>query len=745
MASRANPGAGQMGMMQQQDPMAIMRQMSEGGQVGMHGSTIKWEQYNQGAGYDSGIQEIVNASGPDQDSMQYMAAQVAPVNVLFMQQIIARMGKFYEVYRQTLESFRRNEIGNPCGVREAFVTTFSKHHEFNRPVAIAAAPLFGWRIINIKRETGKDELNANQYLQAAEIAIRSILFFEMVQWLMKTQEGQLHARALPKDLASKMPNLEKMNDVVNTACAAFGVNNPYAGLTFEVKAPVRTDIQNLRYEAGADYLYGNNGMTGAPADNSSMKDVYDMIHRGAREYRGEATGFQAARVNSMFEEERWNKIRNDINNLTPENKAEFQLGRFFNSIGKPKHYVIPESDWKQIKHAFRKHPEMGQEQTVQPGCFRIVIIDLEADSGWFSTLVRSEDLDMATVLTDPTKLLPLLENPTGGGVMSVVAYPMEELVKTDKPTEIELDTFNALDAALPVIAVKDVVVANNSKQLESTLTAVNQRLAGKITTPNAVSFNSTIWDTFDCESPEDKIRLFHDLPFLFKDSKIQNQPSLFEACKKMLGYFKAGIISRELCDFIDERLTAIFNDYLINAGGYDPFPHQPHHLSVESLIRDHDELDLHLDKTDEMMFRLFNQVDKPHYLTESLKLFTFGHPFKAGDQELGAIEQIKREQELVLERNLSVTFVNQKGGPIYTDTNLPVVMKRSTFPEYFDVIEKGFASTMGEQSVEVTDKLICFTQSSENLWLFSYSAIDKNMATLRHVSRRNPLVFLSLD
>jgi len=739
------PAQNPMAMSQPQDSMSIYRSFVESGQSSQT-STIRWEQYGQGGAYDQGLQEIANNSGPDQDSLAYLASQVVQANIMFIQHIMSRTGKFFEVYRQTLESFRRNEQGQPCGVRDAFVTMFSRHHEFNRPTAINASPLFGWRLINIKRETGSEELSMNQYLQAAEIAIRSILFFEMVNWMMKTPEGQVHARALPRDLAAKMPNLDKFIETMSVACSAFNVNNNYAGLVFEVKTPVRSDVQNLRYESGADYLYGKVTVGAPGADMGELADVYSMIQRNARDYRGEPTGFHDNTIQPLHpQEQNWNSVRNDLDKLTQKNKAEFRLNRFFHNIGKTNHFVITETDWKQIKHAFKKHPEMGQEQTVQPGCFRIVIIDLENDTGWFSTLVRSEALDMPTVLTDPSKLLPLLENVDGSNVMTVAAYPSKNLTKENKPLEIELNAFNALDVALPVVSVKEPVISHSSKEFESTLSTVNQRLTGRIRSTNAVSFTGTVWDTFACAAASDKELLFKELPFLFKDSTLEAQPSLFEACKKMLTFFKQERVDNEVCLFIDQTLTKMFNDYLVNAGGYDPFSHQPNSLNVDSLIKDYDDLDQHLQRTDEMMFHLFNHRGKPHYLTESLKLFTYHHPFSNAGEELNAIEQIKQEQELVLQRDLSVTFVNHKGGPSYTEANAPIVMKRSIFPEYFDVIEKGFELTMGTRNIEVVDKLICFTQNSENLWLFSYSAIDKNMATLRHVSRRAPLALLSLD
>ena len=751
MGARAGMmGNPQMGMQQPMDPMAMFRQMVDGGGAAMSGG-IKWEQYGSGGIYDQGMQEILNSSGPDQDSMQYHAAAVVNYNVIFIQHLMSRSGKFYEVYRQTVASFRRNEQGHPCPVRDAFITMFMRHQEFNRPVAVAAAPLFGWRLIHIRQETGKEDLSANQYLGAAETAIRSILFMEMVNWLMKTAEGNMHARQLPQDLSAKMPNLDNYNDVLNTACAAFGVNNPYAALKFEVKAAVRSDLMTNRYDQGADYLYGNHGLAmHGQADFGDASDLFAMIHKNARDYRGESTPRQSYDPLETMSaaEHNWNKIRNDLNNLTPKNKDEFQLNRFFHNIGKPNHYLITETDWKNIQHAFVKHPEMRKEETVLEGCFRIVIIDLDADSGWFSRTVRCEGYDMPTVLTDPHKLLLRLSD-EGGDFLKVEASAVEDVagLKGDAALTISLETCLALEEKdkIPVVTLKDQIVAANSKELESTLINVNQRISQNFSKVNAVSFNTRVWDTFACAKPEDKIRLFQDLPFLFKDSDMAKRPTFFAAMKATLAYFRQGIVDKELMSFIDSRLTTTINNYFIDSAGYDSYPHEDNYLSVDSIVKDHVELDELLERTDPVMFRIINSNDQDHYLLEELKLFTFNNPFKPESGELSAIEQIKYAQELILDRPMHITFINNKGGPIYSDTNQPIQLKRSTFPEYFDLVEKGFEPTMGEKAVfDITDKLVCFT-TSDNLWLWSYSALDKNTATLRHVSRKQPLVLLGLD
>lgn len=741
-------GMGSMG--QPMDPMAMFQQMASGGSSGSVAGGIKWEQYGTGGVYDQGMQEILSSSGPDQDSMQYHAMQVVNYNVVFMQQLISRVGKFYEVYRQTVESFRRNEAGHPCPVRDAFVTMFQRHQEFNRPVAIASAPLFGWRLIHIRQETGREDLPAGAYLGAAEIAIRSVLLMEMVNWLMKTAEGNMHARQLPKDLAAKMPNMDNYNDVISSACAAFGINNPYAGLKFEVKSAERTDLMTNRYEQGAEYLYGNTGLAfEGKTEVGDQGDIFAMIRRNAQEYRGETprTSSTASPDSPYGADLSWNRVRNDLDNLTFKNKAEFSLNRFFHNIGKPNHYVIPESDWKRIKHAFTKHAEMKQEETVQEGCFRIVILDLDNDIGWFSRIVRCEAYDMPTVLTDPTKLLPLL-NDDGSDYLKVETSAVEDVagLKGEEALSIGVETCLLLQEKdkIPVITLKDQIVASSSKELEATLINVNQRVSKNFTKVNATAFNAKVWDTFSCASPEDKIRLFQDLPFLFKDSEMEKRPTFYSAMKALLKYFKQNIIGKELMTFIDTRLTTTVNDYFINCAGYDSFKHEKNPLRVDSIVRDHEELDLYLERKDPALMKILNSNDKDHYLLESLKIFTYNHPNKPDGKLLSAIEEVKYAQELVLERPLFITFINQKGGPIYKDPNVPIQLKRSTFPEYFDLIEKGFEPTMGNAPFDGTDMVVSFT-TSDNLWLWSYSMADKNMATLRHISRRHPLVMLSLD
>lgn len=438
----------------------------------------------------------------------------------------------------------------------------------------------------------------------------------------------------------------------------------------------------------------------------------------------------------------WDEVRKDFNNLTPLNRKEFQLNRFFRNIGKQDHYVIPESDWTKIKHAYTKHSEMGLEETVMPGCFRIVIMDLEVDNGWFSTIVRAEGLNMQTVLTDPKKLLPLLEDPSLEDTWVVKPVELEE-VNGGAGLDIEIETVRKLEQALPVIVVKDPVVSQASADLESTINSVNQRLTSQFTKESAVGFCAVPWDVYVCATPEEKRRLHNDLPFLFKDNT--ETVSFMNACAAITRYNDQGLISSELINFIDARYTTLVNDWLVNCAGYEGRKNAKRHLSVTSAFNDFRALLEFLKERDPETGAYLVESEKVNYLNEQVKIFDFENPYRKGQAEESEIDKLKHELELVVARPMYINVMNKRGGPSHLENDVPIVIKRSKFPEYFKMIEDGFDVTMGDNYMsESTDKLLKFDESG-NMWLFSYSIVDRNVATLRFVTRSKHLCLLALS
>jgi hypothetical protein len=697
---------------------------------------------------DEALRSLRTSQENDPTSNAYLIDRVAGAMQMFLQQIYHRAGPFFEEYRKAREDFRLNEMQQVDEIRNAFIEDVNKQHEFTRVIAINAMPFFGKGLIEMLRNGNRDQLQQAEYLNTAFIACRNILFFEMINWLMKSPNGRRYTNRLTKAIQARISNLENFKEAAAAVYDIFNQTSPYNNLEFKRPESTRTDY-NMLYGPASEYVQRSFDPTPVAAStgyqDEAMQDIYRMVQNNAMN-RGQYK--QAPQDRSLViggeVMKSWDEVRQDFNNLNPGNRGEFRLNRFFYNIGKPNHYFIPESDWKKIQHAYRRHEEQKAEETVLKDCFRIVIIDLDTDSGWFSTIVRKEGLEMQTVLTDPAKLLPLLENPDELDDSWVVKpFPLADVV-VEKTMDIPIEMVEKMEQAVPVIAITDPVVSNSSKQLESTIDTLNDRLTRNFTKINAVGFHAVNWDTYTCKSKEEKDSLHEDLAFLFKDNI--DRASFVNAVAAVGRYDIQGKVSSDLIKFIGTHLTQVLNNWLINCAGYNPNKNGVGHLSVNNILTDYRALIDWLKQHDpETMLHLV-EVEKANYLNEAVRMFDYINPYVVGEgKEPSVVDLVKGELELVVGRHMYVNVINKRTGPAYTEANVPVRIKRSKWPEYFKMIEDGFDETMTEDDdVMVTDKLLRFTESG-GMWLFSYSTIDRNVATLRFVSREKPLCLLSLS
>lgn len=729
------------------DPLAQLRSLvdSQSGGAGMPGGTIHWEQYGDSRFEDQALRDLRNESGSESNLDQMFLTKYASATAEFAALLMTRRGVFYEEYRGILENFRINPRTHAkCVIRDEFVTTINRHPELVQGIAKAAAPMYGQRLINIAKNNQSGECTRADYISAVHFSIRNVLVMEMISWLCKHPQGRQRAHSLTEEISGMVKRIEEMKDVFGVACNTFGVTNPYAGLVFDVQLPSRTDTA-FAFEAQADYLYENFN-TRREQNPNIDHELQAMVSRNAARANQNAYAQQNVQEENDFEIPRWNNPKGDINKITTQNKNKYDLRNYFHYIGRADHYFIKEEDWKRIKHTFNRHPDQPyQEESVLEDCFRIVIIDLERDNGWFSTVVRAKGLRMATILTNPSMLLPLLDAVDNSIDVEISQIAVEKaLGAKNKTLEIPLETCNSING-VPVVTVKEPFATTSSKKLNAMVVTSNEHLTQNFKHANAVSFNTTIWETFTCSDVSDKIRLVDDLPFLFKDLEDNANYSFYRRLKILNSYFHEEIVDDEIKDFVSERLTVLVNEWFVSALGYDNDPNSAGHLSVSNIIKDFDDLDKDMEKHDEQGYRIFNAPGGPdNYLTEQMKLFTSVNKYETASSAKGLIQKAQRAQEITLERPLHVVVINKRPGPVQDSGGEPIVIKRSKFPDYFDIVEKSFTPTMGEDlDIKVVDKVIQFSDD-DNLWLFTHTSIDRNVATLRPITRRASLLYLSL-
>lgn len=749
--SASVPGAGArdpnvyLTQQQQMNPLDRLRSVVERPNQGgtRAAGSIQWENYGDARYEDQALRDIRNEAGGEADLNQVLTQKYAAAATEFYNSVMSRQQVYYPEFKSAFESFRlARQLQTLCPIRDEFITAINRHPEMIGNIVRAAAPMYGQDLIGRIRKRGVDQLERRDYIDAIHFAVRAVLTMELISWLCKTPQGRAKAFSLPAEIKEIVGNLEKYKDVFGVAAATFNVSNPYAGLVYDVQMPTRTDVQLI---AEAQNTFFTNHYSFADNHSSEAMDIQNLQQMVQRRALGTRAP-QKAQSHQSDQYGSWDKVRTDFKNINIENKGDFDYKRFFHNIGKKNHYLITETDWKNIKHAFQRHPEQpSQEESVMYGSFRIVIMDLDNDTGWFSTVVRGDGLDMATLLTNPEKLLPKLEADPDSQDVVVSQIPMQEAVgKKNKTLEIPLETCNTLKG-IPLVTINEKYTTNSSKKLNAMVVTSNDHLTKNFKNTNATSFNTAIWDIYTCESADERTRLVDDLPFLFKDSEVKSESSFCANMQKLDNYFDENIVGDEVKEFIDSRLTATVNDWLINSLGYDKNPNSPNSLSVTSILSDYLDLDDMLEEDGDDGYRYYNAPGGPlNYLTEQMKIFTLENKYAPEQETLGVLQKAQALCELIIERPMHITVINKRRGPFEDADHEVVVIKRSKFPEYFDLVEKGFEPTMGDdKDISVTDKIVQFS-ADEHLWLFNYTLTDRNVATLRRISRRQSLLYMSL-
>lgn len=731
------------------DPVAHLRGLVDGGGGTLNaGSGIRWDVVGNSRYEDEGLRALRGDINTEELINQEYIQKYSEAAAAFFQSLVQRRGGMYAEYKAVLEHFRYNKrTGATCLIRSAFVDTLNRHPEFMVVIAKAGVPVFGQILIDMAKSSQSGNLNESEYRKASQMAATMVLTMELISWLTKSIEGREKTYCLSDELKRMVKDIEQFKDVFTQACTTFGLSNPYAALVFEVNSPTRADnsmiVEAERALQGLTQFGGNSFMNNQPQQDAAP--LFEQVFRTAQQASSRYVPEDSNQYNDGFGHVDWETKEVDFTRITEENKGHYDYRRLFQWIGKDNWFFIPESDWKKVKHAFKRHPDQPeQEDTVLNGSFRLVKIDLDADDGWFSTVVRAEGLDMAAGFTDPRKLLPLLEGVEGSTETQVIATPVEKLLSKDKSQSIPLAVCEKLEG-IPVITLKDEINETSSSAILAAISSTNKVLTANVKGTNATSFKTCVWEYFNCDSEEDRLKLVKALPFLFKDREDTNL-SFFMRVKKMVDFFDVTTIDDELADYIDHRLTLIVNDWLINSLGYSNNPEHHTFLAIESIFEDYSELDNIFKEADEEAFRCFNMEGSPvNYLTEQMKIFVSESAHNKVLVKDSIVDKVQKSLRLVTERPIHFTIVNKRLPPSDIDQgNDPILIRRSKFPEFFHLVESGFGPSMGKgKEIKVIDKIIQFSQD-DSMWLFSYSSLDINMATMRRVTTRRSLIMMAL-
>lgn len=720
------------------------------------GGGFNWKNHGGGLEQNEVLAGMLEHGGVSQDTIEYYIGKAEQPMTVFMMEMSRRSPTFfYKNYQKIKEMFKLDQdTGAPCPLKKEFIDEISKVPSFHQVMAVNGGVIFGYLLIEDMKKSGKEQWSESDFNNASEIACYHALFLEMLNWLFNTKKGATFLHRLPKKLEAQLNSLETIKEEFSKMWELFDVPFPYSQLAFvnAVSTPVEYArvFDPDRYGSYIGYIpQQHREQTFRDHDYASIDAMVERNVASRRGYDFQETAPKPAASQPNLHEVNmtWGTTRSDFENLTRENMRDFDLQRFFKPIGLPNHYFITESDWRKIQKVYRRHPEMKQEEGLLRDCYRVVVIDFSNNDGWFSHAVRAEGLDVARVFSNPELLLPKLEKPENeGDLYMVVAAPMSDVVENEK-LEVNIEKVKELGAGIPAIVIDEQIVDQKTIAIMQNVTLVTERVTNKFKDKSAAVFDTlTEWDTFSCAKPEDKERLFLDTPYLFVDANLKptERPSILEAGKHLRRMFNEQIVDNAVCGFINSRLTAIVNEWLVNVAGYNAVDGKGGggKLQISNFVADIEELAAEFKKNDDQAYGILTDGAAVNYLTVHLQLFHKQNPFGPPSEELGILEKIKDGVDLYVVRSFYLANLVGDKGPFHEEFNVPLYIKRSKFPELFRLMEI-VVEEEGKEEV-YKDRLLRFADSNHT-WLFSYTLGDRNVATLRHVDTLKPLVVMGLD
>lgn len=733
---------------QQANPTAILGSFLSNGSTGSASTGgIDWSRYDNGVGDDPALRElsIGNVEEEKYNQNQYLARIMPHIGQL-IESVAQRRGPMYECFRESIEGFKadtENYAQSNCRAR--FVDFINKHPEQHFPIAKNVGVFLTKLMLDKMRQTGNPAMPAREILGMVELGVRNVLFFEIIGWMTKTREGRQFSYEMDKTLERSIQVLPQLKEKAAMAWNELGMTFPYNETEFRREAPVAQYGLNLGSPLPGFYDFNDPSGKTTRMDNHARDQAIDYINRRVErnkdQYREHYTPTYNE-PNKMADTGVFNPKRYDIDNLTFENRSEFDLEYFFNPVPGHEHtYLVADADWKKLKLCYPKSPFQGPEISVfDPYHNRVVYIDFEGDQRWRSDMFITKQ-NAGDVMLNPSLILPALEAKENGEVVVVNTRKAKDVV--DEETKvIPRAVIAELEEEITVIAYEDKLVGQDSMALESESVNLNKHLTANIRNVNATALSMEAEEVVNCSSPAIKRLAEEHLGFMFEGSEELNGMSFYMAIKELLNAFRSYNFGSELPTYINNRMTKFFNEYLVNEGGYNPDSNAEGHLSVSSILDDIDEIMEILAKREPKIHDALSIGHRDCSLKWKLKMFR--DDSKTDDSDLSLADIASRELQLTVYRPSTVVMVNRDTGIRHTPNEV-VTLKRSVTPLYFELMEKGWNELHGDMlEFDNCDKILQFSQDNSR-WLFSRSVFDHNIAFLRHATRRGKMSSMIFD
>lgn len=705
----------------------------------------------------SSVNEFLNGSGGgDVDMIKLKTEEakgvVSQIPPQLMSEFQHRQGR-YSYFDVAINEFA-HKFTNPAPCQTVFkfrelINTsmrFRQNIGFNVGVVLAS---------NLAQSIVNDEpINPQQTNKLLLGCLDNVIAMELIKWLSANNAardqlfgegpvGQVFRNRLTEQHAAR-------RDAVNDMFAYLGLSSPYEGLEAKLSIVMDHSSDPTRYAHNPvvhGYVppslnYGDVGseMSGKTLNDQEMLDYNRHLESmllntkpSAPEPVSRRDQYEEFQPTIVFGES--NAPSTDLSTMTASNHNSFDWMSKLVPVPKTQLWTTDNETLAYLRNTFFGG-RFDRLRTAE-GCLTVFTLNVEGTPNEDDRIIDLNGRPMETFLTNPSLLLPLLEE-TANGIVEIedvkVVIDEEEQYNLEALRTAAMGTTNVRNTLIEDFASSDLEAYDR----EAEIVHSSGRRGGVVhaTTNVETHYQSVIVGAY-----EDVRDIYRTMGMIVKGEE-QNL-SYFDWLK--MTYTTLGNHHIEKADFLamaDKYIASELERHMVERYGFSNDPSDHRSFNMPSLVSDCLNLD---ELIQEMCPEAYEELSTPktsrtliaksQCLLPHVDGLTLMSKNVRAKSRIANLENYNASIRVCFAREVIVTRISNMVAPVQRVEETVAVIKRSEMPDFFSVISYAYSKASARLHDGV-EQLVIFTDVNNGRWSFQTNRYDGgNVGTIRRLKQ----------
>lgn len=708
----------------------------------------------------------------DDEDYKGSIIQEASLNVITLLQrsLYNRQGGEYEAIKDALELFKRVDRDTIEPVFEEFSTEVHSNIGLYRYCLTYAGSFLVSDLVTAALSGSIETMNGkNSLFSLISGNFFNIMVLQFLTWLEHHPQGLDKYNSMSPKAKALVNSFEKNIGVLQNKLLSISVGNVTFPFPWKVgfisrmleRTQVKSTILEHHYMYGDKSPYIDNGFNSPEYSNNNNvpeDDIFKVL------LKANSNNFNVAPAEKTFRDpdlvimDNWGNRVEDVNEypssgVSKANRKYYRKELYFHKVpGTDDFYVAEPKDFFYFSSVMEY---VGSELPYWKGGSKaenmIPVIKMNWEDGKYDyKLFPLNGVKMKTVLTDPSKVLPFINEDEDDRSLKIASFD-QYMLETNKIVD-ENNKPVSIPECVTLDKKPDILFGNKPVNSETNEDVINTICTfsdlydpDKSLDAFVIPFRTS--KRYNLETTVSHEDVYKRLPMLVKSGyKESNFIEFVDGVKEGLETLN----SKELDSIVTTHLTNTLNRWLVEKRLMGETENEPEYLKVKNIFNDYKNVLAFLKEKDiESAKELYN-IEHNAFLQEYFTMFadeltnemSIKHELSKYKDELLVIKEKAIKHTVLLEREFGLVKVN----PMRPLSGFKqTLIYRSAFPALIKTIEE--TETLFEKhfSRKVPTMIMFDKDSSPRLWVATKVSYSDDVYSLRPVTLTTPLPLVSIS